>query len=59
MEEGLVWYGIVTNYSLGKPSELAVEVVNDANERSNSLTKTEVLGESLIVSVHFVQIIGK
>ncbi|CAI8007678.1 Neogenin, partial [Geodia barretti] len=43
MEMGLLWYGIVTNYSLGKPSELSVEVVNDANERSSSLTKAEVL----------------
>ena len=47
MGQGLLWYGIVTNYSLGKPSELSVEVVNDANERSSSLTKAEVLGESL------------
>ena len=47
MEQGLVWYGIVTNFSLGKPSELSVEVVNDANQGSTPLTKPEVLGESL------------
>ena len=46
MKQGLKLYGIVTSNSLRSPSELQVEVVNDAGHRSSPLTIHEVLGES-------------
>lgn len=48
MEDGFLWYGIVTHKSLAKPSELSVEVINDANLRSSSHSQEELLGEWIL-----------
>ena len=48
---------IVTDPSLGKPSELSVVVVNDAQESSSSFVLKETLGESLPYSIHYLHII--
>ena len=53
MEQGLLWYGIVTDPGLGKPSELLVVVVNDAQESSSSFVLKETLGESLPHSIQY------
>ena len=45
VEQGLLWYGVVSSPGLGKPSELSVVVVNDAEESSSSLTQQEALGQ--------------